>query len=687
MGSLAEEDAPKLSRTELRKQKLAEYLAAKGRLKPPNPKPYLKDGGTDVKKPSGGLQRPQSSIKEKENSIPSAKDVRKAVKLGSALSEKNANTTTFKRELRTLPRAPSTSLQRLVIKPTLSQTAPQHCRTNSKFTTTGRNVSIKEQKTKTALQTDAGPSKLYKSLKTDQQSMSGQAKTSFRVSSFRSQSISVKTGIPKRTVVTGKESISNQITSASERKFSATRQPRNKVSVKPEVQVVTQCTQTGPAGKARSDTTQITKPLHRNSQPEKARTELTQRKESHSQSNKPGNNKPGLPNTQRKAPTAAETKPALQSAVPKTANPSIRKSTTINKTVKLPPSKTTVPAAPLPKSLPQRSRSFSQTRATIPPKTPKSKFNPGTQGVRTVPLDGKKKINAAQEERIRKLQEWRESRGITYKRPPMPVKPVRRKTTATVSSIYWPTIEKEDEVHRFVCTVDQSLNDCIKLVEQGCPFEQIRDVLSRVPMAQKFAKYWICKVRLMEREGNLNVLPTFEEAVRVVREPVDELRAVIFEILKKKEAKGSAVSPCMEEREEVDSEEEGKPQYDMQTPKPVGALIRGEKGNSSVIKYKITTTPGGKRSQQRERSGRVNGHELRFFTPVRRSLRIERSAPRYPAALQEHDPCVTSLPDLLTEDDGEVNELRAAESEDSPLYVYRENEALKDHVAIELVYE
>lgn len=30
----------------------------------------------------------------------------------------------------------------------------------------------------------------------------------------------------------------------------------------------------------------------------------------------------------------------------------------------------------------------------------------------------------------------------------------------------------------------------------------------------------------------------------------------------------------------------------MMTPKPVRALICGEKGNSSVIKYKITATPG-----------------------------------------------------------------------------------------------
>lgn len=54
---------------------------------------------------------------------------------------------------------------------------------------------------------------------------------------------------------------------------------------------------------------------------------------------------------------------------------------------------------------------------------------------------------------------------------------------------------------------------------QGCPADRVKDVLSRLPaVSQKFAKYWICRARLMEQEGNLDVLPMFEEAVRVVLE-------------------------------------------------------------------------------------------------------------------------------------------------------------------------
>ncbi|XP_072521396.1 cytoskeleton-associated protein 2-like [Salminus brasiliensis] len=689
MGTLTDEDAVKLSRTELRKQKLAEYLAAKGKLKPPNPRPYLKDSA-HLKKTQEVMQQFQSSGKGKENSARNATDVKKDVKMGDALTEKHTNITTSKRELRSLFKAPSGSNP--VLKPTMSQTATQHYRTHSELTSMVRNVSIKEQKIKPALQTGVRASKQFKHLKTGQQPMCGQAETSSRASSFRGEMGIAKTGMPK--VVTGKEFGSSKMISGSRITFPVSRLLQDKGPVRTESKAVTN-THINLADKACRDDTRVKRNQTRNSQTEKVRSQSNP-KEPLSQSNKPAN-KSSLPASQRNAPTATATRPrsALYSAVSKTANVSTRASatTTGNKkalpqrqctTVKLPPKSTA--QVSVPQSLPHHSKSSSQAKGSVQLKTPKSTFNPGTQGVRTVPLDGTKKQNAAQEERMRKLQEWRESRGITYKRPPMPVKPVRRKTTAAYPQSYWATMEKEDEVHGFVCVVDQSLNDCIKLLEQGCPVDQIRDVLSRVPMAQKFSKYWICQVRLMEREGNLNVLPTFEEAIRVVREPVDELRAVVFEILKKKEAKGSA-SPCIEEGKEVDSEGEGKRQCDMHTPKPVGALIRGARGNSSVIKYKITTTPGGKRSHQREKSGRVNGQELRFFTPVRRSLRIEKTAPRYPAALQEHDPCVTSLPDLLTDGECDVGSKCATENKDSPLYVYRENEALKDHVAIELVYE
>ncbi|XP_032372159.1 cytoskeleton-associated protein 2-like isoform X2 [Etheostoma spectabile] len=331
-------------------------------------------------------------------------------------------------------------------------------------------------------------------------------------------------------------------------------------------------------------------------------------------------------------------------------------------------------------TVPRPGKTVSHTGHVINTKTPKVP-------VRVFPQTEVKKLTAAQEERMRKLHEWREAKGISYKRPPMPVKPQVRRTVA-IPQPFWGTMEEEDNTHSLICAVDRSLADCIKLVEEGCAPDQVKEVLSRLPpMSQKFAKYWICQARLMEQEGNLDVLPMFEEAVGVVLEPVDELRTVVFEILKKKDE--------IQENEKEDQipTGEGTPESinPMITPKPVRALICGEKGDSSVVKYKITATPGGPQSQQTE-PVRLNGQEVRFFTPVRRSVRIERSSLRYPASLQDHDLCVASYNDLISEEDDQgteewKNEETSMFANNTPMYVYRQNEALQDKVFVQLVYD
>ncbi|KAL6114848.1 ckap2l [Pungitius sinensis] len=302
---------------------------------------------------------------------------------------------------------------------------------------------------------------------------------------------------------------------------------------------------------------------------------------------------------------------------------------------------------------------------------------PAAPSVRVLPQTEGRKMTAAQEERARKLQEWREAKGISYKRPPMPVKPQVRRPVA-VAEPFWGSMSEEDEARSLVEAVDRSLADCIKLLVEGFPTDRVREVLSRLPpVSRKFAKYWICRARLMERDGQLDVLPVFEEAVGVVLEPLDELRTVVFQILKKKD---EIKAPAEEEEEEegtIPACESAPESVESPTtpPRPTRALIRGERGDSSVVKYRITSTPGGAPSQQAE-PARVNGQEVRFLTPVRRSVRIERSSLRYPASLQDHDLCVASYGDLISE-----------EEEQEPMYVYRQNEALEDRVSVRLVYD
>nr|XP_019961214.1 PREDICTED: cytoskeleton-associated protein 2-like [Paralichthys olivaceus] len=324
--------------------------------------------------------------------------------------------------------------------------------------------------------------------------------------------------------------------------------------------------------------------------------------------------------------------------------------------------------------------SLGRTHLTTDTKTPKV-------SVRVLPQTEVKKLTAAQEERMRKLQEWRQAKGISYKRPPMPVKPQVRHTVA-VPQPFWTAMKEEDDAHSLISAIDRSLDDCIQLLGKGCPPDQVKEVLSRLPtVTQKFAKYWICQVRLMEQEGNMDVLPVFEEAVGVVLEPIDELRNVVFEILKKKD---EIQAPETKQDQLPSAESSPESSHNpMMTPKPVRVLISGEKGNSSVVKYKITATPGGPSRQKREPT-RVNGQEVRFFTPVRRSVRIERASPRYPVSLQDHDLCVASYNDLISEEDHDISGERvdggtSPSVDDAPMFIYRQNEALKDKVLVQLV--
>ncbi|KAM8886609.1 cytoskeleton-associated protein 2-like [Spinachia spinachia] len=299
-----------------------------------------------------------------------------------------------------------------------------------------------------------------------------------------------------------------------------------------------------------------------------------------------------------------------------------------------------------------------------------------------------RKVTAAQEERVRKLKEWREAKGISYKRPPMPVKPLVRRSVAAPEP-FWGSLSEEDEARSLVAAVDRSLADCLKLLEEGLPTHRVREVLSRLPpVSRKFAKYWICRARLMERDGHLDVLPVFEEAVGVVLEPLDELRTAVFQILKKKDGIKASGEREEEEEDTIPAGESAPERIKNPTtpPRPARALICGEGGDSSVVKYRITSTPGGALSHPAE-PARVNGQEVRFLTPVRRSVRIERTSLRYPASLQDHDLCVASYGDLISEEEQEGEEGGAGRASQAPMYVYRQNEALQDRVFVRLVYD
>uniref|UniRef100_A0A3B4WRL9 Si:ch211-266i6.3 n=1 Tax=Seriola lalandi dorsalis TaxID=1841481 RepID=A0A3B4WRL9_SERLL len=92
--------------------------------------------------------------------------------------------------------------------------------------------------------------------------------------------------------------------------------------------------------------------------------------------------------------------------------------------------------------------------------------------------------------------------------------------------------------------------------------------------------------------------------------------------------------------------------------------------DASVVKYSVKTTPylqsvkktiEGEAGTSRRKS---NIKDLKFLTPVRRSCRIQRKSSHLPTMLVDHDPCVSSLAELVKLDD------------DPNAYIYRKNPAL-----------
>ncbi|KAI7813088.1 cytoskeleton-associated protein 2-like [Triplophysa rosa] len=541
METVTDERLLKLSKTEQRKLKLAEYLAAKGRLKAPNTKPYLKDKPV-AKKNTETYPKAKTAGDDKENCDINGTNVKevKRVKSLAEIRNKAANPSS-----KTKPGTDSPAREK------------QHCSTIS------RNTSLKSTVYQASLQVVKGhsnrpastqnPRGPYKTEKTalsqhqqNLQNVQSKVRQPFSHAANNTQK-STKSSLgpsqPKKELLSKRPldkkipsvntvSVPSKTTSVAEKQLKS-RRLANNTSDRIKVQ-------TSKVYKAHTGLTNSTQQSRALSVGPKLGTHNSNVISRTSQSNPNKNQKKDLSSVTTKVdPTTRKSQNAflnkttrVSSTVSKPTNsdaPTVIKNKT-HSAVKLgnvTASKQLFGRTTKSSVLPQTTTSTesqlsikksSQTKPAMQLQTPKASFCPSTQGLRTAPLEGRKMMTTAQEERLRKLQEWRESRGITYKRPPMPVRLVRRKTFSALPQPYWTAIEQEDEAHDIVFAVDRSLDDCIQLLQQGFPAEQVRDVLSRVPMAHKFAKFWICQAKLLEREGNLEVLPMFQEAVRVVRE-------------------------------------------------------------------------------------------------------------------------------------------------------------------------
>ncbi|NXS15546.1 CKP2L protein, partial [Mystacornis crossleyi] len=263
----------------------------------------------------------------------------------------------------------------------------------------------------------------------------------------------------------------------------------------------------------------------------------------------------------------------------------------------------------------------------------------------------------------KQLEEWLASKGKKYKRPPMAllqkqaVKPSCRKVKAKE--------KRENPEQRYQAEINNVLTQCLKFIEEGVPAEELSAVLSHVPRAEKFAKFWICQAKLLARRGPFDVLQLYREAVSAGAEPVEELRETALNILKDAGQKlegnlsvvGLAGAWAGEKAEEPISWEPMTPCPGERQPIASTPGLMGRPLTSLPPSVKLQVTSASRAREFPE------GPELKFLTPVRRSLRIERAGSLYPEMLKDHDPVVSSLREIL-------------DAEEETCFFFRKNMAL-----------
>ncbi|KAM5278074.1 cytoskeleton-associated protein 2 isoform 1-T7 [Hipposideros larvatus] len=299
------------------------------------------------------------------------------------------------------------------------------------------------------------------------------------------------------------------------------------------------------------------------------------------------------------------------------------------------------------------------------------------------------------EERKARLSEWKAGKGRVLKRPPNSVvthaEPEGQKEKPVGS--FWTTMAEEDEQRLFTEKINKTVSECLNLVNEGCPKEEIldtlNDLITNIPDAKKLVKYWICLARIEPLTSPIeNIIAIYEKAILAGAQPIEEMRHVIVDILTMKSQEKVNLGENFEEAcatkeqiQEVNIEdtdvklESGKPEMENKhhrnvvfqdgekeqndkTKDPANDVktLHTETRESCLIKYNVSTTPYLQSVKKKMQVDEINStfKELKFLTPVRRSRRLQDKISELPNMLKDHYPCVSSL-EQLTELGGETD--------------------------------
>ncbi|XP_069003172.1 cytoskeleton-associated protein 2 [Embiotoca jacksoni] len=297
------------------------------------------------------------------------------------------------------------------------------------------------------------------------------------------------------------------------------------------------------------------------------------------------------------------------------------------------------------------------------------------------------------EERRAKLSEWMASKGKMFKRPAMTTAvPSKSKVSAKPGADLKPQsrsdvdprppspLTKPVEAQKPVaaagdCADDQRadltansqspviMNTTLHLLDNSDgdllfdPQDRVDDIVVNLCDAlEAMATPSRCSHELTQ------VTDEFQDVEMKGSEPVDEC--------KNEEGKNEIPEDVYEQvKDEVEDNKDQKVEIEEVES---GDDDEGMMEDASVIKYSVKTTPylqSVRRTIEDEACTstsrrKSNIKDLKFLTPVRRSCRIQRASSHLPKMLVDHDPCVSSLAELVKLDD------------DANAYIYRKNTAL-----------
>ncbi|KAG8524833.1 Cytoskeleton-associated protein 2, partial [Galemys pyrenaicus] len=291
------------------------------------------------------------------------------------------------------------------------------------------------------------------------------------------------------------------------------------------------------------------------------------------------------------------------------------------------------------------------------------------------------------EERKARLNEWKAGKKRTLKRPPtsIVIQPEPEEQNEKPVGSFWTTMAEEDEQRLFTEKVNKTFSECLNLINEGCPKEEIlvtlNDLIKNIPDAKKLVKYWICLARIEPITSPIeNVIAIYEKAILAGAQPIEEMRHTIVDILMMKSREkvkfgenNEETCAIKEQIQEVSTEDKGidldsgKPEienkhkknvvfqdceksHDDKTKDPISDVKtpNTETRTSCLIKYNVSTTPYLQSLKKKMQFDETNStfKELKFLTPVRRSRRLQEKTSQLPDMLKDHYPCVSSLEQL-----------------------------------------